>query len=419
MIKEFVFFLFACFVSILFGWAFSRPFLFLIPLLLIFLAVLWWRQWQLWRFFNNDNQEIPKYLGKTLLSIVQIAQKRFKKSSERKKRYQEIVSDYNELAQIVPNGIILIDQQGLLLNLNNMAKEWFLLRRSDLGKNINQLIRLEGFAQLIKNQQNGASYTVKLMENGKFIEITKIKYSQNRWLLLAHDISKMILLDQKRKSFIDNASHELKTPLTVLNGFLELIKSNPENWQEAIAEMTHQTQKMTNLVNDILALANLERDDHLLQENIIDLPKLIINIRRDLSNAFGKPITINITQDGMYWLRADENLLFSAIYNLIHNALIHSKSKNPVKLIIFADISWLYIQVQDDGIGIASVHLDRITERFYWVDKNQGKKGSGLGLSIVKHAIEAHGGQLQIRSREGEGSLFQLKLPKDRLVGNN
>jgi len=225
-----------------------------------------------------------------------------------------------------------------------------------------------------------------------------------------------------RRDFVANASHELRSPLTVLGGYLENMSDDPqipELWSEPLAEMRTQCGRMTTLVNDLLELSRLETDapgDP--DEQPVDVGDLVRRVRAEaLAQAGGERI-IETDIDPALGLAGVDNELFSAFSNLVFNAVRYTDKGGRIR------VSWHHVNgggarfcVSDDGIGIEARHLPFITQRFYRVDasRSRAQGGTGLGLAIVKHVLQRHDARLKIRSEPGEGSEFCCDFPESRL----
>lgn len=402
------------------GWVVDNPFAVLFLATLAWALLLWWQQWRLFYWIDKkENRPLPAYLGEALSAVAKRTQKHWEKKRKYKKHRQDELSDYEELAKVMPEAVIITDRQGQLIHFNQVAQHIFQLSaKLDMGKNLVQLIRYTGFADFLHSTQDDERLSILLRHEERFIELRKTRLPKKRWLIIGYDVTRMVRLEMKRKAFIDNASHELKTPLTVISGFLELLHAGdvPETWRLALDEMQTQAERMRLLVERILQLAQLEDSEHPLNESNIYLPDFLNTICNTIQNEYPNSIGIELRAVAPYTLRADALILHSVIANLLSNALLHAQSRTPIQLSVKAAHAGLVIQISDQGIGVDDAHISRLTERFYRIETAQVNKGSGLGLAIVKHGIEAHGGTLHIHSRKNSGSTFTLTLPQTRIL---
>ncbi|WNK20368.1 phosphate regulon sensor protein PhoR [Halomonas piscis] len=243
-------------------------------------------------------------------------------------------------------------------------------------------------------------------------------------LPITREENRLNRLEQMRRDFVANVSHELRTPLTVLAGYLEtygdLAEALPPRLGRGIEQMQAQTSRMQNLVNDLLLLSRLEidqgGDDHawLCPARLLER---IAGETRALSDD-RQTITVEGAAPGTELWGSDEEL-HSAISNLAFNAVRYTPAGSRIVLRWRREAGGGMIEVEDDGEGIEPVHVPRLTERFYRVDKSRSTQsgGTGLGLAIVKHVLLRHEARLEIESRPGEGALFRCAFPPARLGG--
>jgi two-component system phosphate regulon sensor histidine kinase PhoR len=242
--------------------------------------------------------------------------------------------------------------------------------------------------------------------------------TEDQSLLVARDITQVHHLNQIRRDFVSNVSHELRSPLTVLRGFLEMLagmEDMPEPHKRAVQVMQQQSDRMQSITQDLLTLSRLEmgespdvRED----VEVADLLESIVDEARILSGEARHDIRLEADPD--LWLRGSESELRSAFANLVFNAVRHTPGRS------FIGVRWEEVegegifQVRDTGEGIAARHLPRLTERFYRVDEARSREsgGTGLGLAIVKHVLTRHDAVLEIESEIGRGSVFRCRFPE-------
>jgi two-component system phosphate regulon sensor histidine kinase PhoR len=221
-----------------------------------------------------------------------------------------------------------------------------------------------------------------------------------------------------RRDFVANVSHELRTPLTVVHGYLDMMEpeDNPE-WAPMVSEMRKQSQRMTQLVEDLLTLSRLEAQQHLAEETVAMTP-LLITLRREAEALSQGRHTIVVEDDAGCDLFGAAKELHSAFSNLVSNAVRYTPTEGRVTLRFSRNSDGgATLAVQDSGYGIPSQHLPRITERFYRVSTSRSREsgGTGLGLSIVKHVLSLHQGRLEIESEVGRGSTFACVFGPERV----
>jgi two-component system phosphate regulon sensor histidine kinase PhoR len=251
-----------------------------------------------------------------------------------------------------------------------------------------------------------------------------VPFGLDEKLLLSRDITRMESVARMRRDFIANISHELKTPLTVVSGFVETLQDlelEPERRARYLALMHEQAKSMQRLVDDLLTLSALESEQNPLPETTFALAPLLLERAADARSlsAGQHTIELDLATAATVALRGSRDELGSAIGNLLSNAIRYTPAGGVVRL------AWRdtgagdgVVAVTDSGIGIAPEHLPRITERFYRVDRSRSRAtgGTGLGLAIVKHVLLRHQGELEIESTLGVGSEFRILLPASRVL---
>ena len=223
-----------------------------------------------------------------------------------------------------------------------------------------------------------------------------------------------------RKDFVANASHELRSPLTVISGYLETLAQDTEvdpMLQGPLQEMRRQALRMTSIVQDLLELSRLESSDSNAPSSPIDVAALMSQLRQDVLARTPHPATVQIRADSNARLLGEEIQIHSAFSNLVDNAAKYTPADGSMQIRWWTDDKGGHFSVTDTGIGIAAGHIPRLTERFYRVDPGRSRAtgGSGLGLAIVKHVLQRHGAQLSVESEEGRGSKFTCHFPRQRI----
>ncbi len=250
------------------------------------------------------------------------------------------------------------------------------------------------------------------------LSLRLIPYSDELWLLVARDVTKLMRLEQMRRDFVANVSHELRTPLTVVHGYLEMLDpaERPE-WAPMLGEMQRQSQRMTQLVEDLLALSRLEARDTLPEEHVAMAP-MLATLRREaeaLSHGLHR-ISVNDSANIDLWGSNQE--LHSAFSNLVSNAVRYTPSGGQIAIdFAMGAGGGAVLSVRDSGYGIPEAHLPRITERFYRVSTSRSREsgGTGLGLAIAKHVLGLHGARLDVASQVGHGSTFSCHFGAERV----
>ena len=351
-------------------------------------------------------------------------QRLIKGLKQRMRTIEEQHAHFIEAFQASPNGIVMLDDGDHIEWCNSIAERFFGLHfKRDALQRINFLIRRPEFIQyLIKRNFDEPLLLERMGPNGSLsLMLQAFPYGQNRHLLLVQNITDLQKADAMRRDFVANVSHEMRTPITVLMGFLETVQSldlEKTQQDQYFEMMMSQAQRMKSLVEDLLTLANLESNALPAATNEVNIKTLMALVKNDAEalsqgrHAFTFDIESNSN------LLGDEREILSAFSNLVSNAIRYTPDLGAI------DVKWSVnsegqgeFSVSDTGPGIASEHLSRLTERFYRVDRSRSRDtgGTGLGLAIVKHIASRHQGQLLIESTPGKGSTFILFFPKERI----
>jgi two-component system phosphate regulon sensor histidine kinase PhoR len=238
---------------------------------------------------------------------------------------------------------------------------------------------------------------------------------------MVRDVSREQQLQSMRRDFVANASHELRSPLTVITGYLDALADDQKldpTWSAPILEMRRQSERMSTIIRDLLELSKLESGERPLDEEPIDIPGMLALLRKETLALEHRPHEVRLKLDSKEWLKGVENEVHSIVSNLLSNAVKYTPPQGEIELRWWTDGDGGHIAVRDTGVGIAPEHIPRLTERFYRVDSGRSRDlgGSGLGLAIVRHALQRHEGTLTIDSLEGHGSTFTCHFPRSRLM---
>ncbi len=321
-----------------------------------------------------------------------------------------------------PNGVMMLDQRDQIEWCNSVAADHFGLDPvRDRRQHVTNLVRAPVFVAYL---QAGAQEQPVLMPNVGLrgtLSVLVRAYDEGKKLVLSQDVTERERNEGMRRDFVANVSHEIRTPLTVLSGFIETMGHLPLSEVErrrVIELMSQQTQRMQSLVADLLILAQLEGSPRPPSDRWVPVQRLINQVQADAQALSAGRHVLVFNGDEAAQLAGVESELLSAVSNLVSNAVRYTPADGTIAL------SWARrhdgageLEVRDTGVGVAKEHLPRLTERFYRVDGSRSREtgGTGLGLSIVKHVVQRHGGQLEIRSDLGKGSSFRLIFPASRV----
>jgi two-component system phosphate regulon sensor histidine kinase PhoR len=332
---------------------------------------------------------------------------------------------FRSAAQAMPDAVIGLDAEDRIAWCNTAASLWLGLdARRDLGQPILNLVRNPDFAAYLKGGQYDVPLNLRLAREDELVlSLRVVTYGQDEKLLLWRDITRWEKLEMMRRDFVANVSHELKTPLTVVSGFLETIADGDMQLDatrrlRVLGLMRDQTDRMLRLIDDLLTLSALESTSRPAREQSIDMHALLRTIHdeaRELS-AGRHAIVLKLGHPANLW--GDEREVRSAIANLISNAIRYTPRNGAITLEWKERGGEGLAIVEDSGIGIESRHLPRLTERFYRVDtsRSRGTGGTGLGLAIVKHVLTRHQARLEVASEIARGSRFAAVFPAERLT---
>ena len=321
-----------------------------------------------------------------------------------------------------PNGVLLLDAGDQIEWCNARAADHFGLDpQRDRRQRVTNLIRSPAFVDYLQDGNFDEPVTFPEPRGRGSLQVLIRRYGVDSKLVLSQDLTERERSEAMRRDFVANVSHEIRTPLTVLSGFLETMRNLPLTEVEqkrVITLMTQQAERMANLVSDLLTLAQLEGSPRPTADRWVRVAALFAQAEAEARALSAGRHTIVFADAGEAQIAGMESELQSAIANLVNNAVRYTADGGHI------DVGWRLadngageIAVADTGRGIAREHLSRLTERFYRVDGSRSREsgGTGLGLAIVKHVIQRHGGELDIESIVGKGSLFRLVFPAARI----
>jgi two-component system phosphate regulon sensor histidine kinase PhoR len=351
-------------------------------------------------------------------------QRLIKTLKQRMHNIEDQHSHFIEAFQASPNGILMLDESDQIEWCNSIAERFFgLVYKRDAMQRINFLIRRPEFIQYLNKRNFDEPLLLERMgpDSSLSLMLQAFPFGNQRHLLLVQNVTDLQKADAMRRDFVANVSHEMRTPITVLMGFLETVQSldlEQSQREQYFGMMMSQAQRMKSLVEDLLTLANLEANSLPAVSNIVNIETSMALLKNDaeaLSHG-NHHFTFEVLEKEN--LLGDEREILSAFSNLVSNAIRYTPDAGliHVKWGINEDGQGEF-SVTDSGPGIASEHLSRLTERFYRVDRSRSRDtgGTGLGLAIVKHIANRHQAQLAIESTPGKGSTFMLRFPKERL----
>ncbi len=373
------------------------------------------------RWLRLRSQEAPPDLGGVWGDVVALIGRIYRRKQFHKRRVTQLFREFRRLTAALPDGVVLLSPGREIIWFNRMAALMLGLRRAvDRGMPIENLIRQPEFSTYLQGPASGAGVVVRMQGGEKSLMLIVIP-AGGQLLMLVRDVTREARLEQMRKDFVANASHELRSPLTVIVGYLDQLGDETglgQEWREPIADMRLQAERMREIVEDLLELSRMESSADEAPMLPVKVPELLEQLVREARASAVTAQRFELDIKAERGLLGSERELHSIASNLVSNAVKYTPADGTITVRWTCDDGGAHLAVVDTGIGIAAEHLPRLTERFYRVDRARARAsgGSGLGLSIVKHGLQRHGGHLEITSVEGHGSTFTAHFPSRRLL---
>lgn len=404
---------------------------FLTGLTLGFLVCLIWQYRRLKNistFLRNDGEQKPPDTPGIVNEIVREIEFLRARHKQREDELTGILSRFEEAIVALPDAVIVMDAESHVEWANEKASEYLGIRSPrDRGHRLSHIFRqpelLDFLAQEDKDNPQKSLLIASPVNADISLEIRITRYAGSSLLLVAGNVTDIQRANRMRKDFIANASHELRTPLTVISGYLEAIDNETDElstgWQARIKQMRNQARRMQNLIEDLLKLSRLESKPSADLDNEVDITELISVIHDEAQTLSTAQIhTFNLEIQAGLVVKGDQDSLYSAFSNIVFNAVQYSPSGGVIGIKWYRTGTGACLEVTDTGEGIPAEHIQRVTERFYRVDKarSREKGGTGLGLAIVKHVMVQHEAELKISSEPGRGTTVTCHLPAHRVV---
>ncbi len=377
---------------------------------------------RLWRLLEAPVYgEVPSALG-IWGEIYYRLHKLAKRWHAQVRQVEQQHSRFIQAIQASPNGVAMLDDHDQIEWCNAIAEKHFGLdAKRDLRQHITHMVRQPDFIRYLSSQHYEEMLVMRGMgaNRQRTVSVQVFPYGDNRKLILMQDITELERTDSMRRDFVANVSHELKTPLTVLSGFLETMRELPldeDDCNRYLDMMEQQAARMQNIVRDLLVLANLEGDMRPPGDELLDMRSVLRHLEDDANSLSGRRHRITFSADDSLTVAGVETEVMSALGNLVTNAVRYTPDGGAI------DVSWQRLSdravfaVKDSGLGITAEHIPRLTERFYRVDRSRSRDtgGTGLGLAIVKHVLQRHHAELDVKSEVGRGSTFVVRFPAAR-----
>ena len=403
------------------GAVFGRPILVLEIGLLGYVAWNLVNVWRLYGWLQKPQEDVPESHG-LWADIFDSIRAIDKEKALEQSRYRNMIAEFQSLTNALPDATLVIDAHDNITWCNDTAVSLLGLRvPEDLGQAVTNLIRGPDFTDwlALPDRAKRRLEIPSPVDENRWLHVTSVPFQQNQSLVVLRDITEIHNVEKVRRDFVANISHELRTPVTVLLGYLEMLRGHEaRDVAESVERMHGQTLQMKALLDDLLELSRLQSDEIQGDESEIDMPAMLGQLREQAEEISRGRHTIEFDIDPGLRLVGVAPDLESAFRNLIVNAIRYTPDGGTIKARWRDSEDGPSFSVKDTGIGIPKRDLPRLTERFYRVgsDRARHSGGTGLGLAIVKHVMNAHKARLVIRSELGAGSEFTCVFPSERRV---
>ena len=341
------------------------------------------------------------------------------KSRNKRKSLGEVIRRFRQGSEALPDAAVIVDDTGEITWCNRLARiELGLRLPEDMGKKAYDCIHDKQFTEFFHAHRfDQPLEIISPINPSKVLEFRVVPYENVHLMIVIRDVTRLTQIEKMRKDFVANVSHELKTPLTVINGYLEMLPENGDMpapmMKKAISEMRSQSLRMQSLIEELLVLSRIEASTERAFEKMVNVPQLLWKIQAE-AEALNRDRLHKIFFDisPVLYVYGIESELRSAFSNIIFNAIHYTPNKGVIEVEWALSGGQAKFSVRDNGDGIEAEHIDRLTERFYRVDKARSRTtgGSGLGLSIVKHVLSHHNTHLEIESTVGKGAEFSCQF---------
>jgi two-component system phosphate regulon sensor histidine kinase PhoR len=406
----------------LIGWLYGQP---LWGLLGATAVALLWQVRQLLTFTqalhtgNFDNFRVGEGIWQQMFARFNFERDR---ANRARRDYRRLLKEIRKSTDAMPDGAVILDEINEIVMCNRAAKRLAgFKRKKDRGQRVDNILRDPKLTKLLNSGELSRDIEIASpVRDGAWLNCRIVPYGANQKLLFIRDITERVRLTKMRRDFVANASHELRSPLTVISGYLDSLADDAalsESWGQPIGRMQQQAQRMNHIVGELLELSRLESAGPAGTDEVVDVAGLLAAARKYYEGQENVAAIEVVTESTAQLLgRGDE--IESLISNLLSNAVRHTPPEGRITLRWRSDAQGAEINVSDTGEGIPSEQIPRLTERFFRVDRGRAREdgGVGLGLAIVKHVLGRHDGDLTVTSEIGQGSEFCCHFPASRVV---
>ena len=372
----------------------------------------------------DDAPPMPRAIGMWDYIFADV-NSRARSASRRQQHLSSALDRFREASQAMPHGLLFLSNTHTIEWVNRQGEQHFGLEQArDQGTPITNLVRQPDFVRYLQDGRYEEPLTLTIGRPiSRMLMVHVVPFSEDMRLLMSEDITQGERLQAMRRDFVANVSHEMRTPLTVVTGFLETVIDGLDDLEKDdirhyLGLASEQAGRMQRLIQDLLTLSALEADEPIRHEEAVDVANLLEEVQQEARVVSGGRHTIELDCSTHARLLGNAKELYSAFANLAINAVRYTPAGGNIRISWRQRGSVVEYAVKDDGIGIAPEHIPRLTERFYRVDRGRSREtgGTGLGLAIVKHVLSRHQGDLLIESEPATGSTFTACFPARRLV---
>jgi two-component system phosphate regulon sensor histidine kinase PhoR len=344
------------------------------------------------------------------------------KSQRRKQEYRRLLKEIRKSTNAMPDGAVILNADNEIITCNRAAKGLAgLKRKKDLGQRVDNILRDPELVGLLHAKDQSASIEIPSpVVDGNWLNCRVVRYGADQKLLLLRDVTERIQLSKMRRDFVANASHELRSPLTVISGYLDALSDDdqmPSTWAKPVSQMRVQGKRMRHILGELLELSRLESAGKAESDQTVDVVDLL-NKAKQAYEGHAQVASIVVREESSAGLNSIPAEIETVIVNLLSNAVRFTPNDGEITLAWRSGADGADLVVSDTGEGIDPEFIPRLTERFFRIDKGRSREagGTGLGLAIVKHVLARHNAELLISSEPGEGSEFRCHFPAERVV---
>lgn len=414
-----------------------RAWSYLPPVIIALILAAWvaWHRQQSQSFsawFRNPDTQLPPLAGGLWEETFADGYHWRRDQEARQRQLSAQILQLRDALQAMPDVVVLMDERGQLVWVNPSGIRLLQLQwPDDVGKPLAFWLRTPDLRAFLSGDGPSSMQLPAPADTQLLLEGVRYPLADAGALVIFRDVTRIRQLEQVRQDFVANVSHELRSPLTVVRGFLENLLDGPLADDEEVGSqlylMEQQTLRMQSLVEDLLSLARMEAAEAEPERcDTVQISPLVLGLLETLRPAIvEKNLQMHTELNESLGIFAEQVDLTSIIRNLLENAIKYTPVGRSITVRWGQSPDGLRLMVEDTGDGIAAEHLQRITERFYRVDKGRSRRmgGTGLGLAIVRHAVERYHGHLDVRSKIGEGTTFTAQFPlslaRDVTVGTD